>query len=100
MILAFVLSADSFQNLLLQNKFSDTNRVTSSLDPDQAQYFIVPVFSLFESDRFRQFLLYTKGYMRTYNYLCICLFVLMLYVPVNNFSVMLGCFLSSGLKQY
>ena len=40
MILAFVLSAGSFK--LLQYKFSNTNRMTNSLDPDQAQYFIGP----------------------------------------------------------
>ena len=42
MILAFVLSANSFQSYLLQYKFSNTKRMTNRLDPDQAQYFIGP----------------------------------------------------------
>ena len=43
MIFAFVLSAYSFQNELLQNKFSYINKMTNCLGLDQAQYVIGPL---------------------------------------------------------
>ena len=38
----FLSCADFFQNQLFQKKFSNTIRVSNSLDPDQAQYFVGP----------------------------------------------------------
>ena len=51
-----------------------------------------PIFGLFESGCFTQILLYIK-----WKNICICLFDLMLYIPVINFSVYVKTF--PGLNQ-
>ena len=43
---AFLLSADFFQNQLFQNSFRNTNRVSNSLDPDQARQNVGPGLGL------------------------------------------------------
>ena len=76
-----LLSADFFSKLTFsKNNFRNTIRVSNSLDPDQDRHSVGPDLSLF--DLLRTDILSVL--------IWVCLFDLILYVPVNNFSVMSG----------